>query len=526
MFNRFKKSNRLFLGLSIFDWFIIACGVSVFAFICFFSISKSSIWFDEAFGAYLIRFDFIEIAKYTGADVHPPFYYWLLKLWSMAFGSGELALRSFSVVLGGMAVSASYILVNKLFGKKSARYSLALLILSPMIIRYAQEARMYMLVALISILATIMLIRATESGRRQDYIVYGILVGLGMLTHYFSAIVWIAHWLWRIDHLKSRASNKRFLKSFFTKDWVVAHIVAVGLFALWLPFFIKQLFIIQYNGFWIPSVSVNTLPNYLTNIFYYLDSSEATGWLAVIALASLGLIGYLAFSVYQKLNKQKKTYYKLICSIAFLPVLILIILSMPPLRPSFIDRYLIASIFGFIMFIGVTLSVCLDKKHIKISRLVGVLVIMMSFVGIANVYRLGNFNKTTGVSNNTREVLEKIFNDSSKGQPVIARSPWTFYEAVVYTNNDHKIYFLDNSTDYSYGSLEMLKPDSDFKIKEGPSLEDFKKRNPIVWYIGKPGDEEMKAPYSDWVAIKTITVDDSVTGKPAYKAIQYRIGNK
>ena len=58
---------------------IVGFILAAFTGITFATIGRSSIWFDEAFGAYLIRFNFAEIFHYTSLDVHPPFYYWLLK---------------------------------------------------------------------------------------------------------------------------------------------------------------------------------------------------------------------------------------------------------------------------------------------------------------------------------------------------------------------------------------------------------------------------------------------------------------
>ena len=47
----------------------------------------SSIWFDESFSSYLMHFDWAGITHYTALDVHPPFYYYCLKLWTNLFGN-------------------------------------------------------------------------------------------------------------------------------------------------------------------------------------------------------------------------------------------------------------------------------------------------------------------------------------------------------------------------------------------------------------------------------------------------------
>ena len=54
------------------DYGILTAGLAVFVTVSLATITKFSIWFDEAFGAYLIRFDFWQVATYTASDVHPP----------------------------------------------------------------------------------------------------------------------------------------------------------------------------------------------------------------------------------------------------------------------------------------------------------------------------------------------------------------------------------------------------------------------------------------------------------------------
>ena len=217
MLKKIFTSKRCFLGLSILDWLIILVGLGVFSFITLWTITKSSIWFDEAFGAYLIKFNFLDIARYTAADVHPPLYYWLLKLWSMIFGHSELALRSMSMLFGCVAIIFGYLLTHRLFGRKAARVSLIFMVLSPMLIRYGQEARMYTLVATIALAATYVLTFAVNTKKKLPWVLYGILVSLGMWTHYLSAIVWIAHWIWRADNIRRIAKKGKFIKTFFSK---------------------------------------------------------------------------------------------------------------------------------------------------------------------------------------------------------------------------------------------------------------------------------------------------------------------
>ena len=522
MFNKFLSKKRNIFGLEVKDWALLIIGLSVFVVISLWTITKSSIWFDEAFGAYMIRFNFWEIARYTGTDVHPPLYYWLLKCWGMMFGNTELALRSMSVFFGAIAIIFGYLLTNKLFNKNAARISLLFMSLSPMLVRYAQEMRMYTLVAAIALAATYTLVIALESKKKLPWIVYGVLVALGMWTHYFSAIVWIAHWIWQADNVRRVAGKGKFIKEFFSKNWITAYVVAIAVYSAWIPVFLVQSQVVQYFGFWIPAVTPDTLINFLTNVIFYQDVGLVNGWFALGLAAIIILVVYLGIKIYKSMNDKERQNYRLIMAVAFLPVLIIFVLSMPPLRSMFVDRYLVPAVPFIAMFIGITLA--LGAKFIKIKwRVLGIAIVtVFMVVGVGNVWYYGNYSKTSNASNNTREIFDNVAAKSEAGQPIIADSPWLFYEASFYSTEQHPVYFIDANTSYGFGSLDMLKYNDQSKIKD---IKQFTNDHPTVWYMGLPRGGDFSAPYSDWQAIQTIETRDTINGKPSYKAIQYKVEN-
>ncbi|MEI6054289.1 MAG: glycosyltransferase family 39 protein [Candidatus Saccharibacteria bacterium] len=520
MLKKFFKSKRNILGLQVADWLILLLGLAVFTAIALFNITKSSIWFDEAFSAYLIRFDIVNVARYTANDIHPPLYYWLLKSWGFIFGHSEFALRSMSVFFGGISIAIGYVLASKLFNKNVARFSLLFMAISPMFIRYSQEMRMYTLAAAISVAATYMLVVALESKKKLPWIVYGMLVSLGMWTHYFTAVVWIAHWIWRADEVRRQSGKGKFLKTFFSKQWVMAYAIAIGFFIPWMKYFILQTSVVQAFGFWIPAVTPDTLPNFITNIFFYLEVGTVNGWFALGIILAVVFLAILAAKVYKAQNKEQRQSYRLIMAVAFVPALLLIVLSMPPLRSAFVDRYLVPSVLFVSIFIGVTLGQGLRFIKLKWRLLLVALLVGFMAYGVTNVWYFGNYSKTSNASNNTRQIIESVVEKAQPGQPIIASSPWLFYEAIPYAQADNPMYFINAKTEYKSGALDMLKYNDYHKIKD---IDKFVAENPIVWYVGLPRGEAFDPPYSNWRALQKLSVADSINGKPAYEAIQYII---
>ena len=93
------------------------------------------IWFDEGYSAYLIKGNLSEIWGLTAVDVHPPFYYYLLKIWSLAFGTSLISLRMMSVFFGVASIVLLFFLVKHWFGKKPAVCAALLMAVSPFFIR-------------------------------------------------------------------------------------------------------------------------------------------------------------------------------------------------------------------------------------------------------------------------------------------------------------------------------------------------------------------------------------------------------
>ncbi len=518
IFQIFQKRKPL-LPLDKYDWLVLGGGITAFTAVSLSTIAKSSVWFDEAFGAYLIRFDFWDIARYTAADVHPPFYYWLLKLWSMVFGTSEFALRSMSVLFAGIAIFFAFLLVKRLFNRNVAWVSLAFMVVAPMLLRYSQEMRMYAFVAAIAFAATYVLTIAVEQGKRKHWVVYGLLVGLGMWTHYFSALVWLSHWIWRAWVVKEETKPKKFWKTFFSKDWIIAHVVAVGFFIPWMPALIHQILDVQINGFWIPPVTPATIPNFLTNVLYYQDQETVNPWAALLFLVIVVAVVSLAIRICRTASKVTKRNYALIFTVAFVPMLLLFVASMPPLRSSFIDRYLIPSTVGISLFIGVTFAITSAQIKTKWVKAIGILAIGAMIFGMYNVTQLGNYNKTLHSSNNTEQIIRALSQKAKDGEPIIADSPWLFYEAAFYSTVNHPVYFIDANTDYKYGSLNMLRQNEQNKIRD---LNAFAKDHPTIWYLGRPGANEVSSPNPTWKELQKVRVDDSVNHQPSYEAVQFK----
>jgi len=518
--NGLRKSFKKIVAWKYLDVTVLIAGLGAYVAQAMATINSWSIWFDEAFSAYLIRFDFAQIAHYTAADVHPPLYYWALKAWSLLFGTSEIALRSLSVLFAVIAIIFCFLLVRRLFGRKAAYITVLLLAVSPMLIRYGQEARMYAMAAAIAMAATYTMVIALQSKKKLPWIIYGILIAAGMWTHYFVAMVWLAHWLWRaLTVWRRKNSIIGYLKKLFTKEWAGAYALAIILYIPWMSSMFHQLFDIQSGWFWISPVGADTLTNYLTTTIFFQQHDQLSPWLSLLFLIVVIALVALAVIAYHRTRGKQRTAYMLIASLAIVPVLLVFIASLPPLRSSFIERYLMPSVVSFSMFAAIIIAIGTAKLKSWAQGAIIVLVAGSMGIGVVHAQTIGNFNKSANVSIDTRQVVAHIEEKSDGSEPIISRTPWIFYEAVFYESAAHKVfYFGDAVAGAGSGSLDMLRGADSHKITD---LKQFAEMYPTVWYFGEPGDLDIAVPFNGWTVKQSFRVDDPITGKKRYQAVQY-----
>jgi len=113
-----------------------------------FRIDAASYWADELFSVFWVResLGFLWSAEAFEIETTPPLYYTLLKPWAAAFGSSELAIRSFSAVLSAATIPLVWRLAREFAGPGTALLAAAIFALNPMQMQFAQEARAYALI--------------------------------------------------------------------------------------------------------------------------------------------------------------------------------------------------------------------------------------------------------------------------------------------------------------------------------------------------------------------------------------------
>lgn len=214
----------------------------------FWRIDAQSLWYDEGNSAYAAAQPVREIVVAAARDIHPPGYYILLAGWEDLAGHSELALRMLSALAGVLTTALVYALGVRLFERPSGALAALLVAVNPFQVWYAQEVRMYALLALLSaasvcLTAAVLTIPAEMTAgrfrpRRAAFIIaaYVLVNTAGLYTHYTFPFVLLAESLAFLIWLLGRP---RKLHGLLT--WAALQIVALALYVPWLPAAIRQL---------------------------------------------------------------------------------------------------------------------------------------------------------------------------------------------------------------------------------------------------------------------------------------------
>ncbi len=199
-------------------------------------IDVRPLWWDEGFSIYVARLAPLDLLRTLAADVHPPAYFLLLSGWTSLIGAAPFSVRSLSVLTSVLTVALLYAAGRRINGSAGAVMTAALSIVSPYLLYYARETRMYSLGILLAAAALYAFLRLTErpAASRWWWLLNIGSVAIGLGTHYAFAILPAAQ-IATIVALRRAA----------WRQWLLAGGAAGILIAPWLIFARSQLLALQ-----------------------------------------------------------------------------------------------------------------------------------------------------------------------------------------------------------------------------------------------------------------------------------------
>ncbi|MEJ2148413.1 MAG: glycosyltransferase family 39 protein, partial [Chloroflexota bacterium] len=214
----------------------------------FYNLGGQSFWNDEGNSARLAERPLSQIVEGAAGDIHPPGYYLALAGWRALVGESEFGLRALSAFASLLTVAAVGAIGARLFDRRVGLLAALLAALSPFQVYYAQEARMYALLALLAALsirltAAVLTIPGEMAAGRFNPHRAGAIIGgyvlvnaAGLYTHYSFPLVIGAETLAFVIWLLGRPRKGHGLAV-----WALLQGATLLLFLPWLPTALDQL---------------------------------------------------------------------------------------------------------------------------------------------------------------------------------------------------------------------------------------------------------------------------------------------
>lgn len=318
-------------------------------------LSWPSLAMDEPFSVYYSQFSISTIIYELSLGNNPPLYEIFLHFWVNIFGISEFAVRLPSVLFSSLAVYFIYRICYKYFDVKTAILASILFTFSNYQLYFAQEARVYPLFMLLSIVSMDQFMRLVTPGHsKSNSITYVIVSILLLYSHFFSwFILFVQAFVLIIIHGKKPSDLLR-----FTKYYIV-------IFLCYLPYvkvFIGR-FLDSSKGTWIEPVH-DLRP--LHNFYNSLLNENHTAYVIALVLCLVLLLKYIVHyfsSKYVKVALINLSIIFFVISLSFrLPAVFTFIIpqNLLPLENNFLKPIFIIS---FLMFYVVMFIHFLSNKN-------------------------------------------------------------------------------------------------------------------------------------------------------------------
>ncbi len=311
-------------------------------FVCVSHGLGEDIWFDEVFSVRFMEHSYGEIAWLTSLDVHPPVYYWYLKLFHdivkwIVPGASSVVLCKMASVLPFLGIYVyAFTLIRRRFGIKVMGMFLFLIMTMPQISNYTVEIRMYSL-ALFFI--TAIFLHGYElvlgAGEKKKTVHWTAFWGYGILTaytQYYACIAVIAVYIALFVFFAMEKLKKQ----------MVMVIVCAGLSVVaylpWLPSFVSQVSTVS-SSYWIQPLTLRSIFGCIKHVFLPVSYAVTKNYILAVVMITIFGVAFLVSFIKKKDSVHR---YVLLCGI-FVPVFTAFMgfVCSALNRPIFVYRYLI-----------------------------------------------------------------------------------------------------------------------------------------------------------------------------------------
>lgn len=409
--------------------------------VSFLTLNSQSIRLDEAQSIWVTTKSLPVIMKLTGQDVLVPLYPLLLHFWLQIFGTAVPAARLLSFIFYLVSLPLLYLFGRELGNKNVALIGILLYALSPFIMWYSNETRMYTLFLLTTCVNHYFFIRLLKTQAREGKFGFVISSIIGLYTHYFFIFLLASqgfYLLLKIFGILHHFDKDNFNFSRFFLFYLLLILISLLAFSPWIFYMLKLGGAQSTQPLIPPPTSFNIFQTLVTFIFGFQNTI-----LEGLFISLWPLLVLLLFFFFTKRQKIPLKYLDYLSVITFIPILLVFLVSY--IRPIFLSRYLILTTPTLFLIIA-WLIVSYAKKAAGLA-VVLVLFIMFAFSLSQNV------SSETPVKENYQAAAFYLNNHVSPSDIIAVSAPFTIYPLEYYYEGITKIDTIPLWDRYTQGGI-------------------------------------------------------------------------
>lgn len=378
--------------------------------------THTSMRLDEAQSLFQVSRDIPGLLNLVGQDVHVPGYHILLHYWLIIFGSyGDqiVIARYMSLIFMVALIPSIYILIRQIFNRRIAMFAAILVSISPFLQWYGSEARMYSMLALITVLHQIVFLKLFRKGHAAHWVWFVVTAIIGLYTHYFFGFVLLTEAVFFLFY------RKKFLPGSFQK-FIVAAILAIGALTPWL-LYVRSLGLASNTQPYLPVPSSGDLFNTYAQFIFGFQVNN----LNTIIVSVWPIIVLFAFWALRKNHRTSPELFFFVLA-AVLPVVGAFVISIL-IKPFFLSRYLVVSLPALFVLISWFASIYPRVvRRIVQTGLIGLTIVLLCVEIIS---------PNTPVKEDYKQAVGYLYHNASSQDVIVATAPFTIYPIEYYYGN-------------------------------------------------------------------------------------------
>lgn len=376
-----NENNKELLGKLLFSLSII-----VFVIMLFSPLNNLLYHIDEYFTLGLVKFPIMQGITISANDVHPPFYYLLLKFVLKIFPGQNIVFISkiMTIIPYFIILVISATKIRKEYNWLTAGLLTFSLFAMAEFFRFYLTIRMYSWAILFLLLSFIFLKDVLDKSDLKSWLLFNLFTLLGAYTHYFNAISSIIIYVCLLGYFIINERSE-------IKKWIVSVICLIIGYCPWLFILLNQLKSVH-NSYWIPQINLNYI---IECISYYAYPNTELTYMA-IAFIFLVFVFLTYVSDYKNYDKIENNYLLMGILLFIMTIIVSTGISLT-FKPILIARYLLPAVAVFWLAVSILLGRTKNNKLLIISLFLIMLLGISCAFGImdaANSYqKIGKDNQ-------------------------------------------------------------------------------------------------------------------------------------